>query len=397
MSYLRDQISTDELLKDLKRIDQLMHKGIHIEEKTGKEYFTGYEYKCLYDWDQYFESIVQLYLGWDSKYIKNGITIFLDYQQDDGFIQRSVPAVGAQATEHVKPFLAQIALLVYKREKNLEWLSDDYYRRMKKYLNYWLDIKDQNGNHLSVWDSAPHTGMDNQHERAGWWYDCISEGVDLNSYLYRECQAFTVIAGALGKGEDASYFTVRAELIKNAIQTLLWDDKDGFYYDRNEKTGESIKVKSVAGFAPLWAGIATPEQVQRMVSEHLLNPKEFWRPFPVPALAASEKGYSEEFLPNDLGCSWRANTWMPTNYYIFQGLRRYGYNEIASELAAKTYLMIKKIGDREYYTSESCGGCGLNPFWGWSLIAYFMPVEDATGYDPTRIDFSMWDMFRIHL
>ena len=33
-----------------------------IEDVTGMKYFTGYAYKTLYDWDQYFESIVQIYM-----------------------------------------------------------------------------------------------------------------------------------------------------------------------------------------------------------------------------------------------------------------------------------------------------------------------------------------------
>ena len=44
-----------------------------------------------------------------------------------------------------------------------------------------------NKNGLSAWMSSPHTCMDNQHERSGWWLDCGCEGADLNSYLVKEC------------------------------------------------------------------------------------------------------------------------------------------------------------------------------------------------------------------
>lgn len=385
------------LKEDFSRISQLMKRGIVLEEKTGKEYFTGYEYNTLYDWDQYFEAVIQLYLGWETKYMRNGVTIFLDYQQQDGFIARTVPvrSFEMEGSEHVKPFLSQISLLIYKREGELDWLAGEYYSKLKKYLLYWLNDKDVNKNHLAVWDSAPHTGMDNQHERAGWWKDCISEGIDLNSYIYRECNAFALLANILGEIKDEMLFKDYAGKVKKAIQSLLWDEETGFFYDRNAKTGELIKLKSVAGFATMWAGIPTFEQASRMVSEHLINPDEFWKPFPLPTYAADENGYSEEYLPDDLGCNWRANTWIPTNYYVFQGLRRYGYTQIAAELAHKTYKMVKKIGDREYYTSESCKGCGLDPFWGWSLLAYFMPVEAELGNDPTTLEFSFSDAFTL--
>lgn len=71
-----------ELNRDYRRIDAMMRgKGVYTEETTGKQYFTGYAYKTLYDRDQYIESVVQLYL---------------------------------------------------------DRLDDDYYERMKKYLNYRL-------------------------------------------------------------------------------------------------------------------------------------------------------------------------------------------------------------------------------------------------------------------
>jgi putative isomerase len=383
----------EQLNSDYRRINKMMRdKGVYTDGVTGKQYFTGYEYKTLYDWDQYFESIVQLYLGWDTSLIKNGVTIFLDNQQDNGFIWRSVPRCpGGQGDEHVKPFLAQIVMLVYKHEKNLDWIGHNYYERLKKYLIYWLDAKDENKNNLSIWDSAPHTGMDNQHERAGYWYDCFCEGVDLNCYIVRDCYAMAEIAKIKNHPEDAEYFTDRAEKVKAAIQTM-WDDNDGLFYDRDIRTGESLKVKYAGIFAVMWAGVATKEQADRMVKEHITNKNEFWRAFPISTYAATEPGYTENYMPGDLGCSWRANTWINVNYYIFEGLRDYGYFDIAHDIAFNTYETVKKIGDREYYTSESIKGCGLDPFWGWSLLAYFMPLEDIIKYDPTKITPSVNDL-----
>lgn len=390
------KITAQGLLDDYRRIDAMMReKGVFVEEKTQKTYYTGYAYKTLYDWDQYFESLVELYLGWDTTYVKNGVEIFLDYQKENGHIQRSSQGDEAQLSEHVKPFLAQISLLVYRYDKDLSFLTDEYYERMKKYLLYWLNDRDENQNRLSVWDSAPHTGMDNQHERAGWWYDCFCEGVDLNAFLVRECKAFAKIAALKGKEEDEEAFLAHAQAVADAMQRFMWNEEDGIFYDVNAHTGEQIKVKHLGAFAAMWAGVATCEQASRMVSEHLLNPAEFYRGFLFPALAASEPGYSEAYLPGDLGCSWRAQTWIPTNYYVFQSLRKYGYFDLASHLASETYRHVKKIGDREYYNTESDTGAGLDPFWGWSLLAYFMPLEDELGYDPTDLDAAFGDLAAI--
>ena len=100
-------------LKKLGEMDALMRRGILTEARSGKPYFTGYDYQSLYDWDQYFESLVQLYLGWGTRYPLSGVDIFLDNQRADGFIPRAIdpPEMDRphEASEMVKPFLCQRA------------------------------------------------------------------------------------------------------------------------------------------------------------------------------------------------------------------------------------------------------------------------------------------------
>lgn len=383
-----------ELRQELDSADALMNKGIFMDDKTQREYFTGYSYRTLYDWDQYFEAIVQIYMGWPAEYIKNGVTIFLDHQKESGLIARSVPSRKSNEAEHVKPFLAQITLLVFDNYDDTQWFSNDYFNKMKLYLDFWLNDMDINKNGLSEWMSAPHSGMDNQHERAGWWLDRISESVDLNSYLVRETRAFARIAEIMGKKEIAKEYLSIAEERAQTIRNLLWDEEDGFFYDlyisnnihgiKKRETGKAIKVKSVAGFSPFWAGIATKEQARELVHNHLMNPNEFWTNYPIPALSKSEPGYTEQRILSDLGCSWRANTWIPTNYMIYHGLKNYGYNELATLVAVRTHQLINKAGDREYYTSDTGTGCGLDPFWGWSLLGHFFMFEEESVLDITN-------------
>ena len=153
----------------------------------------------------------------------------------------------------------------------------------------------------------------------------------------------------------------------------------------NSSKEERIRVKSVASFAALWARVAAPEQTRRMIFEHLFNPREFWTPYPVAALAKSERWYSRDHLPADLGCNWRAKVWIPTNYMIYRGLRAYGYRNLASLVAHYSHALVQKAGNREHYDSETGEGCGLDPFWGWSLLAHFLPYEEACGFDISEI------------
>ncbi len=407
MNRLSDDPHLAELRRELRVENDLMQRGIFTDADTGRPYFTGYAYRTLYDWDQYFESIVQVYMGWPSDYIRNGVTIFLDHQRESGLISRSVPSNEYHDPEHVKPFLSQMALLVIDNYGERDWiLSDHYFGRLRRYLDYWLEDMDGNGNGLSEWMSSPHTGMDNQHERAGFWRDRLSEGVDLNCYLVRECRAFAQLADLHGRASLAEVYRGHADALAERIRTVMWDDEDGFFYDGNARAGEQpfsrhagwasamnnrqgadsrIRVKTVAGFAPLWARVATPEQARRLVYDHLLNAAEFWSAYPVPAMARSERWYSRDFHPADLGCDWRAKTWIPTNYMLYHGLRWYGYRELASVLAHQTVNLVHRAGNCEYYDAETGGGCGLDPFWGWSLAAHFLPYEENATTDITEI------------
>lgn len=367
------------LYTKLMEINKLMRdNGIQTDPKTGKNYFTGYSYKQLYDWDQYFETMAQLYLGWDTGYAKNGIEIFLDYQDDDGFSPRGVGHSNGcveQKSEMVKPFLAQIALLIYRHDGNLAFLDGAYYEKLKKYLLFWLRRVDENDG-LAYWDSSVHSGMDNQHERAGYWKDCYCLAVDLNCYLVRECEAFSLVSRLLGKNDDAEMFHGYSEKIRRAVSERLWDDEKGFFFDLDRRSGERIQVLYLGAFAAMWADVATAEQAERMVNEHLLNENEFRRGFLYPALAASEPGYSETLLETDIPylCNWRANTWIPLNYILYHSLRKYGFNDAASELARVTYETVSRVGNHEYFTTDTVQGQGMYPFWGWTLLAYFMPV-----------------------
>jgi len=127
------------------------------------------------------------------------------------------------------------------------------------------------------------------------------------------------------------------------------------------------------------------DRARRMVTEHLLNPDEFWRRQPIPGMAADEPGYMVGHRPGDPTrcCSWRAHSWVPVNYYVFQGLRQYGFHDAAAELAGKTEAMFCQNPFREYYCSDSAEGCGRDPFLGWSALALFMRQELDRGVDMT--------------
>lgn len=365
--------------------NDIREKGIVFDSLSMKELLTGYDYGQFYDWDLYFECIYQLYNG-ESKYCFSNLEAFLIRQEDDGFIKRSFGPYNYGEMHMFKPFIAQTALLGMRQTPNIDWLVD-YYPKIVKYENCWYERYDKDKNNLCVWYNADHSGMDNQNSRV--INGLIDEGVDLNCYLYREFCALSELANILGKKEDKALFDQKAEMVKKAINELLWDEETGFYYDRLENTGKLNKVKGISGFTPLYAGIVPQNRAERMVKEHLLNEKEFWAKYPINTLAQNEAGYDQSGAQPPSGhCNWNGTTWIPFNYMIFHGLLEYGYNDIAKELAYKTFDLVYRQNQftREYYNSDTGEGYGRNPFYGWSTLAYFMPLEYELKYNPTKIE-----------
>ena len=400
---LPDQAELAEYRSHFLGLDSLMqNEMIRTDSVTGLQYLCPADiYKGIYDWDQYFQAIVQIYMGWPSKYIKDGVLIFLDHEKESGFTARDVPSSKWESVEQAKPFLAQICYLIYKAYGEKNWiLKEPYFTKLKKYIDYWLNEMTIKKDGLSVWMSAPHTGMDDQVERAGYWEDRQCEGVDLNCYLVRETLAFSRLGNLAGKEKMAEKYAKISEERKQAIRKLLWDNKDGFFYDRKVDPNKplskmvweysqlnnlsanqyKIPVKSVESFAVLWAKVATPEQAKRMIVEHLFNPREFWTPYPISALAKSEPWYSTKELPADMGCNWRAATWINTNYMVYHGLKFYGYNILATIVAQRTKELIDKSGNREYFNSETGEGEGANTY-GWTLLGHFFALEEKLTWD----------------
>lgn len=366
--------------------DMMRARGITtLPDAPDLPYFTGYDCGRLYGWDQYFEGIVQLHMRWPATYLRNSLKLFLNAIDRDGYIPRTLPRIW-WGEFHAQPFLAQQAVLLLRMGDDLSWMQWQAFYALKHYLLHWLNKRDVRGQGLSVWDHAGHTGMDNHVERAGDFHDAYCEGVDLNAYLVRECEAFSVVADHLGRSRTATAMRQAAERRREAINRWCWDEQAGTYFDYHAVEHRPIPVKHGGVFAALWAGVPSPAQAQRLIEGQLLNEREFARLWPVPALAASEAGYVAGRLPDEEYpdcCPWRAHTWMPVNYMTIRGLVRYGYREHALRLARRTAEMFCRHPFREYY--ETGQPCGRDPFWGWSNLALFVEEEVAAGADPTEL------------
>jgi alpha,alpha-trehalase len=144
---------------------------------------------------------------------------------------------------------------------------------------------------------------------------------DLNSllvHLERTLAKAYLVNGDVARAKD---YAQRAEARSDAIQRIMWDGADGVFTDYLWRQGKITGTITAATVYPLFLHVATtPEAdvVAQTVSAKLLAPG---------GLATS--------LVNS-GQQWDApNGWAPLQWIAVMGLRNYGYDALAEEIATR--------------------------------------------------------------
>jgi len=151
--------------------------------------------------------------------------------------------------------------------------------------------------------------------------------VCLNSLLYLMEDQTAEILRDLGRTEDARTWQERAQHRSTLIDSLLWDEADGMYFDYNFVERRRHRYPFLTTFYPLWAGIATARQAAR-VAAHL-------RLFEQPGgLQTSTKRTGDQWD--------RPFGWAPLEWIAVEGLRRYGYDAEADRISRKFLSMIEE-------------------------------------------------------
>jgi hypothetical protein len=135
----------------------------------------------------------------------------------------------------------------------------------------------------------------------------------------------------------------------------LWDPFSAQYYSRDFITHRLLKVPSIATLMPLYSGIISKEQAEKLV-RLIENEHQFGPAYPAPSVPTS----SFWFHPKQY---WQGPTWVNTNWLIIDGLNRYGFKEHAAALRESTLEMVTKSGCHEYFdplTGEAAGAANFS-------------------------------------
>jgi alpha,alpha-trehalase len=284
-------------------------------------------------------------------------------------------------TRSQPPFLTQMLLAVYGKTQDRKWLADSV-PAIETYYRYWtsephltpatglsryfdtgegpapevvaaeVDRKGRNEYHLlegyfkthhvtdydvsQYYDAATRqltplfytgdrsmreSGFDPSSRFGPFSIDIIHyDPVCLNSLLYLMEAQTAEIMGLLNRDAEKTEWQRRAGERAQRINRLLWDEKDGLYYDYNFAEARQRRYPFLATFYPLWAGIASRAQAARVA--HNLSR------FEQPGGLQTSTFHS--------GDQWDAPFgWAPLQWIAVEGLRRYGFTAEADRISEK--------------------------------------------------------------
>jgi alpha,alpha-trehalase len=354
---MSDKITTDEFVFD----KTLIHKALdHIETKwhdlrrfepedngtlIGLPYpylvpstksLSAFLFDEMYYWDNYFIALGLIKTG--HRKLARGMAENLLH-----LVRRFDIAPNSNrfyATGHSQPpLLTSYIFEIYEYKKDLAWLQDGIATAQHEYATVWLGTKQPNWRNvfhglsryydINVLDSLAEA-------ESGWdmttrFSDhCLSYiPIDLNALLYKYEIDFARHAEIVGDQGALELWKGKAKERQETVNAYLWNEEKGFFFDYNYVENIQSKVWSLAGFYPLWTGMATEEQAARMVK----NLTKFMHDGGLSTTASPTTPHNPDHKHNH---QWAyPNGWAPLHWLVIRGLERYGYKDEAAEIAKR--------------------------------------------------------------
>ncbi|MFH0733137.1 MAG: trehalase family glycosidase [bacterium] len=362
--------------------------------------------ELIYQWDLCFITSFAIY-GRNVFPVMPSIDNFYKKQRPDGYIQRVYwETTGQIANEPTAdepmvnpPLFAWLEWRYYQISGDSSRLKSVLPILTKYYEWTETNCRTEKGKGL-FYITGLGSGMDNTPRKdvnKAAWID----------YSAQQALAAFCIANIAKTNNDTNTFNIfrnKYSVIKEKINTLLWNNKTNFYYDLTENDTLSATIH-IGAFWTLLAEVCPKTNLDYLVA-HLKNPNEFWRPNLVPTLAANQPEYDKK------GHYWLGSVWAPTNYMLIKGLMAYNQNSLADSIAfnhlrqiSHVYYNFKpdpnKIAfderyENNYQTLWECYSAELNEpatrwdntfysrqdFVGWTGLAPIaLLIENVLGFD----------------
>ncbi|OGD25093.1 MAG: hypothetical protein A2Y56_07500 [Candidatus Aminicenantes bacterium RBG_13_63_10] len=373
----------------------------------------SYDNWTIFEWDSFFNA---LEASVESEAYANSIVrAVLETQYPNGNIPNWRAQTGGTPDRSQPPVGSFVILKLFERFGKQDLLRTSY-PALKKWHGFWKSKRpngqarrDGNGDGLLEWGSDKDLLSDkvpsweenaSGAQRAKWesgqddlpnWDDVpFSEEsgtltmncLDLNCLYALDSWCLAQMAGILNLRQDHEAFLSEYERTRALVNRLLWNEREQFYFDRHWD-GRFSTRKAASNFYPLLARIPDEKRALQML-KHLLNSKEFWGEYVLPTISRDDPAFKDQQY-------WRGTIWPPTNYLVYQGLKAYSFDTVASEFARKSAAMFLRTSQNFQLCPENfdsrTGEAGGQRHQSWG------PLFALTGLEE-YLDFTPWEGFR---
>lgn len=387
-------------------------------KKTDYKYIAPADKEYIYQWlwDTGFHAIVLS--SFDAEWAKSEIKNFLLAQREDGFLPHiifwgsqtflphwayleSYPSLRPQATAITQPPVFAISVeKIYQKNKDIDFLKE-VVPKLALYHKWLINNRDTDKDYLLSIISPNESGMDELpvfqlavgfekedivrlhyafrkadllNQRYGFNNKVILgrdyfnvEELLFNTVFIEANRSLARLLTETGDFEKAKFFEQLASKGELSLIKKCWDETDQIFYSIFSKNEKKAKVKTIASLLPLYLTGLKGKKLKALIA-HLVDTDEFWTPYPIPSVSRDEVYYHPTDTPSyKIKLLWRGPVWMNTNWFIVQGLRKHGFNEVADKIVEKMVDLVKKSGFREYYNPETGEGYRRENF-GWSTL-----------------------------
>jgi neutral trehalase len=367
----------------------------------------------IFEWDSFFNALeISIESG---RHVRDVVTAVLETQYPNGNIPNWRGRSSGTPDRSQPPIGAYVVLKLFGRLGDMDLLKTAY-PHLLKWHAFWKAPKpdgrprrDGNADGLLEWGSdadlvagavPPWEENASGKQRAMWesgqddlpnWEEAAfsdSAGtltmncLDLNCLYALDAYCLSQIANILNLPEDYNLYLQEYEQMKALINEKLWNEREGFYFDRHWDGPFSLR-KAASNFYPLLAKIPDARRASLLI-RRLLNPKEFWGEYILPSISRDDPSFKDQQY-------WRGTIWPPTNYLVYQGLKACGFDAVATEYAQKSLSLFLRSWQNFQLCPENfdsrTGEAGGQRYQSWGPLFALIAIEEY-------LDFTPWDGFR---
>ena len=168
--------------------------------------------------------------------------------------------------------------------------------------------------------------------------------------------------------------------MQEAFNNKLWVHAEGIYCDFDLGNNCLINRDTVFSYMPLFAGIPNQREGETLLDvlrSHCFCVAE-GDYVAIPSYDMCQADFEGEFY-------WRGPVWINVNWYLAQGVRDYGDEELAAWIEDSLITLVDTHGFYEYYDPTTGKGLGAGEFsWTAALVLDIIGRRMRSDYEKTR-------------